>query len=66
MQKLLCPPPGPLQSLEGGDRLGRQGWRRSVMNGMGRGSGKNGKGVRAQCENCVLALNKQIHTNGEW
>ena len=22
--------------------------------------------VRAQCENCVLALNKQIHTNGEW
>ena len=23
-------------------------------------------GVRAQCENCVLALNKQIHTNGEW
>ena len=22
--------------------------------------------VRAQCENFVLALNKQIHTNGEW
>ena len=28
--------------------------------------GEEGVGVRAQCENCVLALNKQIHTNGEW
>ena len=37
-----------------------------AINKSGQGHRSKTKAVRAQCENCVLALNKQIHTNGEW